>query len=232
MPILPAMTDVYPDDLLENPLGTTIKSHLLENPPGTVIESHLLENPPGTVIESHLLENPPGTAIESPLEEVATRRWWVAYNKPRQEKLLARHLLDFGVPFYLPLIPKDNLIRGRRVRSYVPVFSSYVFMFCCGNERVLALKTNRIIHVLPVDDQAELQHDLMQLKRLIESNAPLTAEKRLAPGKRVRVRRGPFEGMEGTVIIRRGSCRLLIALNFLQQGASMEIDDFLLEPLD
>jgi hypothetical protein len=31
---------------------------------------------------------------------------------------------------------------------------------------------------------------------------------------------------------RRGEMRLLVSITFLQQGASVEIDDFLLEPLD
>jgi len=66
---------------------------------------------------------------------------------------------------------------------------------------------------------------------LIASGAPLTLESRLAPGDRVRVRRGPLVDLEGTVLSRRGQTRLLIAVNFLQQGASVEIDDFLLDPI-
>jgi hypothetical protein len=33
------------------------------------------------------------------------------------------------------------------------------------------------------------------------------------------------------VLSRRGQTRLVIAVNFLQQGASVEIDDFLLDPI-
>jgi hypothetical protein len=38
--------------------------------------------------------------------------------------------------------------------------------------------------------------------------------------------------MEGTVLVRRGKTRLIVHVTFLQQGASVEIDDFNLEPLD
>jgi len=34
------------------------------------------------------------------------------------------------------------------------------------------------------------------------------------------------------VLVRRGETRLLVSINFLQQGASVEIDDFQLEPID
>ena len=92
------------------------------------------------------------------------RRWWAVYTKSRQEKALARQLVGHGVPFYLPLIPKDNVIRGRRVRSYVPLFGGYVFMFGTEDERATTLTTNRISRILPVPDQEQLRIDLRNVK--------------------------------------------------------------------
>jgi hypothetical protein len=39
-------------------------------------------------------------------------------------------------------------------------------------------------------------------------------------------------GLEGTVLVRRGVTHLLVSVNFLQQGASIEVEDYLLEKLD
>ncbi len=160
------------------------------------------------------------------------RQWWAVYTKARQEKSLARDLLGFKIPFYLPLVSKKLLVRNRRVHSHVPIFGGYVFLYGSEEERVRSLRTNRISRILPVPDQIQLRHDLQQVWRLIESNAPLTVESRLAPGRRVRIRAGAMAGLEGTVIARRREVRLLIAVTFLQQGVSVEIDDFLCEPLD
>jgi transcription antitermination factor NusG len=152
--------------------------------------------------------------------------------KPRQEKSVARDLLARGVPFYLPLVGKDNRIRGRRVRSQIPLFAGYVFLFGDEDDRVSALQTNRISQMLPVADQHRLRSDLQQIERLIEANAPLTVERRLQPGKRVRIKSGPMLGLEGTVTVRRSRFRLLVEVHFLQSGVSIEIDDFMLEPID
>lgn len=160
------------------------------------------------------------------------RRWWVLYTKARQEKSLARELLVHQIPFYLPLIKKTTLRRGRRSSSYAPLLSGYVFMFGAEPERVRSLATNRVSRVLTVNDPERLLFDLRQLRQLIAANAPLTVESRLEPGNRVRVRQGLLLGLEGTVLVRRGTTRLLVAVDFLQQGASVEIDDYLLEPLD
>jgi hypothetical protein len=48
----------------------------------------------------------------------------------------------------------------------------------------------------------------------------------------VRIRKGQFGGIEGVVTHRRGGRRrLLIAVHFLGRGVSVEIDDFMLEPV-
>ena len=104
--------------------------------------------------------------------EVATpetdRFWWAVYTKARQEKVLARQLLSQEIPFYLPLIPKDNIIRGRRVRSHIPLFGGYVFLFGTDDERVMTLATNRTSRILLVVDQSRLRHDLSHVQMLID----------------------------------------------------------------
>ncbi len=160
------------------------------------------------------------------------RFWWAVYTRSRQEKALARELHAFRIPFYLPLIAKDHLIRGRRVRSHVPLFGGYIFLYGSESERLQSLKTNRISTMLPVPDQEQLLHDLQQVQKLIEAEAPLTIESRLDSGRLVRIRGGSMAGLEGMVLKRCGQSRLQVAVNFLQKGVSVEIDDFLLEAID
>ena len=172
-----------------------------------------------------------GVSIDAGAGECQERGWWVLYTKARQEKAVARELLGYEIPFYLPLVKKTMVYRRRRIVASIPLFAGYVFLYGSERERHRAWTTNRLSRVLTVADPDQLWCDLRQLRRLIAAGAPLTLESRLAPGNRVRVRRGPLVDMEGTVLSRRGQTRLMISVNFLQQGASVEIDDFLLEPL-
>jgi transcriptional antiterminator RfaH len=66
---------------------------------------------------------------------------------------------------------------------------------------------------------------------LIALDAPLTLEARIEPGRRVRVRSGPMTGLEGLVVKRRGKDWLVVAVEFLGQGASVLLEDFQVEPL-
>ncbi len=174
----------------------------------------------------------PENLLEDFIQDVHDRRWWVIYTKARQEKSFSRELFAYQIPFYLPLIKKTTIAKGRKRMSFVPLFSGYVFLFATEAERVKSMTTNRISRILTVKDPQELVYDLTQIHRLIVSNAPLSLEQKLAPGDRVRVKHGALLGLEGTVLVRRGATRLLVSVNFLQQGASVEVDDYLLERVD
>jgi transcriptional antiterminator RfaH len=174
----------------------------------------------------------PETLLDEAAEGPSERQWCVFYTRARQEKALARELRGAEIAFYLPLVKKTSTIGRRKFTSFAPLFGGYVFACVSEPERVRSLATNRVARVLAVRDPEQLIQDLRQLRQLIAAEVPLTVEARLRPGNRVRVRKGPFAGVEGIVMHRRGQTRLLVSINFLQKGASVEIDDYLLEPLD
>jgi hypothetical protein len=159
------------------------------------------------------------------------RRWWVVCTRARQEKALARQLHAMQVPFYLPLVPKVSLIGGRRVQSLLPLFCSYLFMFVDDTERVRALGTQRTTHHFAPPIAHEVTRDLRHIQALIASGAPLTVEARLQAGQRVRVKHGALMGIEGVIESRRGTDHLIVAVELIQQGVSILIRDFQVEPI-
>ena len=64
----------------------------------------------------------------------------------------------------------------------------------------------------------------------LEAGIDLTPEGQLQPGDTVRVKSGPMEGVIGTVVERRGKKRLIVEINFIQRGASVELRDLDVEP--
>ena len=169
------------------------------------------------------------------LDDLATatgdRQWWAVYTKSRQEKSLARQLHGMTIPYYLPLVSKTSRVGTRKIKSHLPVFTGYIFLYGTDEERVQALTTNRISRILAVTQTQQMTTDLRHVRTLITSGAPLTVEARLQPGQRVRIKGGALMGLEGTVVCRRAETRLLIAVHYLQQGVSVQIDDYMVEPI-
>lgn len=178
-------------------------------------------------------ETEASTKVESiGLEDLGNEStWWLLHTKPRQEKKLAEQLTRFGISHYLPATKHKALTRGRTRITWSPLFSGYFFLRGTLDQRLRALKTNRLVTTHRVDDGEGLQARLWDLADLIEKGAPLTAEARLATGRRVRVKSGPFQNMEGTVIKRGGKTRLFIMVSQLLGGVSMEVEEHLLDPI-
>lgn len=162
----------------------------------------------------------------------ATARWVVFYTLAKREKDLMRKLAAAAIPFYAPLVRRRLHSAGGRVRtSYVPLFPGYVFSLLDDEQRRSALATNTISRWLSVPDERMLEDDLRGIRRLIEADRPLTPESLIQPGQAVRVKSGPLRGLEGTVLKRQGRERLMVAIRFLNQGASIELEDIDVERL-
>ncbi len=176
----------------------------------------------------------PADLLDRPeLGEGVEQTWWAMYCRPQHEKQLMRRLRPLGISYYAPLVPKRCRSQAARVRvAYVPLFAGYVFVYGDNSQRYAALTTSCVSRSLVVPDALRLVQDLRSIHRLIATGAPLTPEARLQSGTRVRIRSGSFMGWEGVVIRRDRRLRLLVAVNFLQQGASVLLDECQLESVD
>jgi len=163
----------------------------------------------------------------------AENSWWALYTLPRREKNLMRRLRAMKIPFYGPVVEhRGQSPNGRRRVSHIPLFAGYVFLRGTDEQRRRSLTTGCVSRCLAVPDPESLTNDLRRLRQLIESGEALTPESRLEPGRRVVVRCGSLAGIEGVVIKRHGRSRLVVSVEFLQQGASVLLDDMLVEPTD
>ncbi len=158
--------------------------------------------------------------------------WWVAHTRSRFEKAFASDLLAREINYFLPLIRQVRLYGKKKKRVIVPLFSGYVFF--CGSDidRYEAMTTNRLCQTIDVTDQQALAEQLSAIETALESGAGIDPYPHAAVGNRCRVRSGPFQGLEGVVIQRNDETRLILEVDMLGQGASLEIDAALLEPTE
>lgn len=157
--------------------------------------------------------------------------WAAFYLLARREKDFMRRLRAMRIAHYGPMLSRRQRSPAGRMRvSQIPLFSGYVFVSGTRDDFSRALTTNCVSRRIDVPDPAQLLVDLRQIRRLIHLNAPLTPEARMQPGQWVRVRSGPFVDLEGTIVKRHGETRLVVAVRFLQQGASILLEDCELEP--
>lgn len=159
-------------------------------------------------------------------------QWWLLYVRSRQEKAIIRTLQKMEIAHYAPMIrQRQRSPSGRMRTSFVPLFSTYVFLRGDSEARFEAVSTGSVMQAAPIHEVADLINDLRQIRDLIELGVPLTKESRLQAGEPVRVRNGTFAGYEGVVIRRENERRLLVSVRFMEQGVSVHLEDCQVESI-
>ena len=177
-------------------------------------------------------ENPPVVWPEVESISDFVGQWWVAHIKSRHEKALAHDLIRKKISYFLPMSWKVRRRSRRTIRSFLPLFSGYLFF--CGEEdqRLELLRTDRVANLIEVKDQQKLIRELVQIEQALRIGAPLTPHKYIKAGQKCKVMAGPLLGLQGVVVKTKSATRLVLQVDMLGQAASVEIDVDMIEILD
>jgi transcription antitermination factor NusG len=151
--------------------------------------------------------------------------WYAAYTMPRHEKVVADRLVEQEVESYLPLYPAMRCWNRRRVEVDLPLFPGYVFVRMLLADRSRILSRPGIIRMVSFNGHPAVLGD-EEIGRL---RASLTTWKAtpfpfLTAGKQVRIRSGPFAGLQGRILRRKGKMRLVVTLELIQSAMLLELD--------
>src|SRR5215213_6302456 len=151
-------------------------------------------------------------------------RWYACYTRGRHEKKAASHLGLRGIETFLPVHRLEVQWSDRRKTVDRPLFPSYVFARFRTSQLPQVLSTRGLVTVLraggapAVIPDEEIENvrrfaDAVTGHRVIPEREAL-----VEAGDRVRVLTGPFEGVEGVAVLRRGHRRLLVTLSTVGEG--------------
>ena len=157
--------------------------------------------------------------------------WHVLHVKPRCEKKLAAQAGVLGLTLFLPLREETKIYQRRKVTVRKPVFPGYLFAAFTKEQQVEVLKTNQVVRVLEVVDQSGFLAQLDQVRKALEVDPTLGACEAFQAGQRVRIRVGPFQGIEGVVRSVRGQTRVVLNIELIGQAIPIEVDTAALEAL-
>jgi len=158
--------------------------------------------------------------------------WHVLHVKPRCEKKLAAQAAVLpGLKFFLPLREESKIYQRRKVTVRKPVFPGYLFAAFTRQQQAGLLKTNQVVRVLEVLDQPGFLAQLDQVRKALEVDPTLGACEAFQTGQRVRIRSGPFQGIEGVVRSVRGQMRVMLNIEMIGQAVPIEVDAAALETL-
>jgi transcription antitermination factor NusG len=160
--------------------------------------------------------------------------WHVLYTRHQHEKKVHQILTSKGFHTFLPLYQTAHEWKDRTKVLSLPLFPCYVFLNG-GLERRLDIMTTPGIHALVSTSGEPATVPLAEIeaiRRAIESGAQVEPHPFLKCGDRVRVKRGPLEGLQGILVRKKNLYRLVLSVEMLGRAAAVEIDALLIERQD
>jgi len=153
--------------------------------------------------------------------------WYAAYTFSCQEKKVAQHLSTRGIEFFLPAHKKLSLWKnGLRMLIERPLFPCYVFIRVGLDRQLQVLGTPGIINIVGWAGHPAIipQDEIDTVRQVLESSLLVESHPFLQCGDRVRVETGPLQGIEGILIRKKNTFRLVVSVEMLGRSAAVEID--------
>ena len=178
------------------------------------------------------LETPETTEQRSSLNGVILSasfiqpHWYAAYTRAQHEKRVAAELVMREVEHFLPLYSSVRRWKDRRVQLEFPLFPGYVFVRLALRDRLRVLQIPSVVRLVGFNGlPAALPDTEMELLRSGLSER-LRAEPHpfLTVGRRVRIKSGPFAGLEGILKRKKSNLRVVISLELIQRSVAVDVD--------
>jgi transcription antitermination factor NusG len=152
--------------------------------------------------------------------------WWVVYTRHQHEKSVGEMLETKGFEVFLPLYESTRRWKDRRKVLSLPLFPCYVFVRGAIDRRLPVLTIPGVHMIISHGDRiATVPHDEIEaIRRTIDGPFSVEPHPFLRCGERVRVVRGPLEGVEGILTRKKNFYRLVLSVEMLAQSVSVEID--------
>lgn len=173
---------------------------------------------------------------KSSVEEVLTNdlpdfNWFAIRTRSRCEKKLSIDLRLDRVRYYLPLYSKASLSGRVMVTRELPLFSGYVFLYADYDTRLHVEDNKSVASFLAVNQVNLFLKELKDIEKALQVSTLVSPIDAFKIGTKVRVIKGPMEGVEGEIQRFKNKFILILRASMIGQAISMEINATDTEPL-
>lgn len=155
--------------------------------------------------------------------------WYACQTRSRHEKVVDELFRRQRIESYLPVVDHKRRWKDRTKRVSFPLFPGYVFARFTLHDLIRVLSTHGVGQVVsargyPTPIPVSEIENVRRVSTAVEaSGAEVEVGPVLQEGDRIRISGGPFEGVEGIVVERRGRRRVLVVIAAIGQGLEVDI---------
>lgn len=160
-------------------------------------------------------------------DELGGASWYALYTAPRHEKSVAQQIERRGVDCFLPRYRSVRRWKDRRKELELVLFPSYVFVRMALKTRLQVLQLPGAVRLVTFNGQpaALPDHEIESLRNRLSGACRIEPVPYLRAGRRVRVRSGPMQGLEGIIQRTSERCRVIFSVDLIMRSIAVEVDE-------
>lgn len=153
--------------------------------------------------------------------------WYALYTAPRHEKLVADQINRHGISCFLPLYRSMRRWKDRRKELAMVLFPGYVFVRMAPQDRLQVLQLPGAVRLVAFNGHpvAMPEQEIELLRSRLSATYFIEPHPYLRVGKRIRVRSGPLQGLEGIIVRMKDRCRLVFSIDLIMRSVAVEVDE-------
>jgi transcription antitermination factor NusG len=159
-------------------------------------------------------------------DEPGNAQWFALRVRSGSEKLVATIAENKGVEHFLPVYSCNRHWSDRVKSVELPLFPGYLFCRLDVRYRLPVLTIPGVQHFVGIGKVPVAIEDaeIAAIQTAIQSGLPTEPWPYLTAGQRVRLERGPLEGLEGLLVEVRKQQRIVVSVQLLMRSVSVEIE--------
>lgn len=161
-------------------------------------------------------------------------RWYPVYTNSRAEKKAFQELQKRNIEVFLPLRKEWKQWSDRKKLVEEPLFKSYIFVRISTKEHATVLMTHGVSRFLYFSGKVAVMPDkqMEDLKLLLATGEELELiEHAVAPGEKVLINAGPFQGMIAELVSIKNKRSLILKLENLGYAIQVKTSMAYITPL-
>jgi transcription antitermination factor NusG len=185
--------------------------------------------------QTHAIANiSTATSLGVPIQILA-ESWYALYTYPRHEKQVAQQIEQRSISCFLPLYRSVRRWKDRRKELELALFPGYVFVRMEWKDRLRVLQLPSAVRLVSFNGQpatlSEEEIESLRERLSCSGSGRIAPHPYLCAGRRVRVHSGPMQGLEGIIVRKKDSCRIVFSIDLIMRSVAVEVDEADLEPL-
>ena len=159
------------------------------------------------------------------------KNWIAVYTKSRHEQVVVNELNKINIKSFCPMFKERRQWSDRKKWVHFPLFRSYVFANIEIKENIYVLQTIGVNKIVKFQEKISIIPDQVidNIKNIIEGEYNVEKADYFIKGDEVSVDSGPLKGLDGVVLDSRGTNKVIIKIEAIQQAFSVEISSGLLK---